>query len=68
MEIAVISVERTDHKKSRMTSTAKTRPSAPSTARSWIDCSIRGAWSNTVLNCALLPSVFSRLGSMSRTA
>ncbi len=43
IEIAVMMVERTDSRKTRMTSTAKARPRPPSTVRSWIDCSIDGA-------------------------
>ena len=43
IEIAVTRVERTDSRKTRMTSTAKTRPSIPSTARVSMDCSMYGA-------------------------
>ena len=35
-----------------MTSTANTRPSRPSVARVSIDCSMNGAWSNTIVNSA----------------
>ena len=38
-------VARTENKKPKITSTAKAKPSRPSTARSSIDCSISGAWS-----------------------
>ena len=68
MEMAVISVERTDIRNSRITRTANPSPSAPSTVRSWIDCSISGAWSKTMLNAALLPIVCCRPGSASATA
>ena len=68
MEMAVISVERTDIRNNRITRTANPSPSAPSTVRSWIDCSISGAWSNTMVNVALLPIVFCRPGSASATA
>ena len=50
IEMAVMIVERTESRNTRMISTAKPSPSPPSTARSWMDCSIDGAWSNTVLN------------------
>ena len=52
MEIAVMIVERTESRKTRMISTAKLRPSPPSTSRSWMDCSIDGAWSKTVMTDA----------------
>ena len=65
MEMAVISVERTDIRNSRITRTANPSPSAPSTVRSWIDCSISGAWSKTMVNVALLPIVCCRPGSAS---
>ncbi len=68
IEIAVMIVERSDNRNSRITSTAKLSPRAPSTVRSWMDCSIRGAWSKTMLNAALLPMVFSRPGMASATA
>ena len=47
IEIAVMIVERSESRKTRMIKTAKARPSPPSTARSWMDCSIDGAWSKT---------------------
>src|SRR5690606_4384747 len=49
IEIAVIRVDRTESRKSRITMIAKTNPSPPSTARSCSVCSIIGAWSKTVL-------------------
>ena len=67
IEIAVIKVARIENKKSKITSTAKARPSNPSTARSWIDCSINGAWSKMVVIVVLLPNFCSRLGILSRT-
>ncbi|MCY1224578.1 hypothetical protein D9M72_367410 [compost metagenome] len=56
METAVTSVERTDIRNTRMTATAKPRPSRPSVVRSLMDFSMNGAWSNTGVNLALDPS------------
>ena len=42
IEMAVMMVERTESRKTRMIRTAKARPRAPSVARSLIDCSITG--------------------------
>ena len=68
MEMAAITVERTEKRNARMIRTAKTSPSPPSTARSWIDCSIEGAWSKTVLKVVPEPIERSRSGSRSPTA
>ena len=43
MEMAVTSVDRTERRKTRITMTAKMRPSTPSTARLLIDSSMNGA-------------------------
>jgi hypothetical protein len=43
IEIAVIKVALIENRKNKITKTAKARPSSPSIARSWIDCSISGA-------------------------
>ncbi len=51
-----------------MMTTAAARPSRPSTARSLIDCSMYGAWSNTTVNLVSWPSDFSRAGMSARTA
>jgi hypothetical protein len=53
--MAVMSVERTDIRNRRMTTTAKARPRAPSTARSCSEFLISGDWSKTVVKVALLP-------------
>ena len=68
MEIAVTSVERTESRKTRITATAKPRPSSPSTVRSWMDCSMKGAWSKTVVNVASGPSCAASPGSSAATA
>jgi hypothetical protein len=68
MEIAVTSVERIDSRKTRITITAKTRPSTPSTARLLIDSSMNGAWSKTTVSCVLLPSDSSMPGIRSCTS
>jgi hypothetical protein len=47
MDTAVTSVDRTDSRKNRITSTAITRPSRPSVVRPSIDRSTNGAWSKT---------------------
>ena len=43
IDTAAIRVERHEPRKARMTRTAKSRPSPPSTERSWMDCSMYGA-------------------------
>ncbi|CNL21770.1 Uncharacterised protein [Mycobacterium tuberculosis] len=43
IEIAVTSVERTDMRNTRITSTAITRPSRPSVASVSMDCTMNGA-------------------------
>ena len=43
IEIAATSVERTESRKTKITSTAKTSPSRPSCASDSIDCSMNGA-------------------------
>ena len=68
MEMAVMIVARTDSRKTRMTRTAKIRPSPPSLSRSWMDCSMNGAWSNAETNSVLSPIIFSSSGSLSATA
>ena len=68
IEIAVMIVERTDSKKTKMIVMAKARPRPPSTSRSCSDCSIRGDWSNTVVNFALCPTLRSSSGNRSDTA
>ncbi len=55
IEIAVTMVDRIDMRNTRITSTANTRPSRPSVVRLEIDCSMKGAWSNTTVNFVLLP-------------
>ena len=67
METAVMSVSRTDSRKTRITSTANSSPSMPSTLRSWIESSMNGAWSKTVVKLAPLPSAACRSGRAVRT-
>ena len=67
MEIAVMIVARTLSRNTRMTSTAKPRPRRPSTSRSSIDCSMKGAWSKRVTNSTSSPSVASTSCSASST-
>ncbi len=43
IEIAVTIVERSDSRKTRITTIANSRPSSPSIARCWIDSSMNGA-------------------------
>ena len=62
IEIAVTRVERTDSRNTRITMTAKTRPSRPSVARLSIDCWMNGAWSNTTVNFVLSPIASSSVG------
>ncbi len=52
IETAAMTVDRHDQRNARITSTAKSSPSPPSTERSWIDCSMKGAWSKMVMNSA----------------
>ncbi len=40
IDTAAMTVERHERRNARITSTAKSRPSPPSTERSWIDCSM----------------------------
>ena len=68
MEMAVMIVERTDSRNTRMISTAKPRPRPPSVARSCRDSSISGDWSKTVVNDALLPRSRASWGVRSVTA
>ncbi len=68
METAVTRVDRTDIRKTRITATAKPRPSRPSVVRSLMDFSMNGAWSKTGVNTALLPSSASMGAMASRTA
>ncbi len=66
MEIAVTRVERTDSRKTRITTTANSRPRAPSVARSWIDSSMNGAWSKTTVRLSPdTSSVSSSMASLS---
>ena len=67
MEMAVTRVERTDMRKIKMTTTAKPSPSRPSTVRSWMDFTMKGAWSRTVVNLVLLPMDAAMPGSTSAT-
>ena len=67
IEIAVMTVARTESRKMRMTTTAKTRPSTPSLTRSSIDCLMNGAWSNTVWNATSSLIFSSMSGSASLT-
>ncbi len=55
IEIAVTRVARTESRKTRITSTAKNRPSRPSWASESIDCWMYGAWSKTTVNSAFSP-------------
>jgi hypothetical protein len=55
IEIAVTIVERTENRKSRITSTAKIRPSPPSVVRSSTDFSMNGAWSKATVMSAPEP-------------
>ena len=66
MEMAVTSVARTDSRKTRITSTAKARPSSPSCVSESIDCWMNGAWSKTTVKVASGMS-FSRFGRIART-
>ena len=68
IEIAVMIVARTDSRKTRMTRTAKISPSPPSLSRSWMDCSMNGAWSKAETNSVSSPIDFSSSGSLSATA
>ena len=68
IEIAVTRVERIDRRNTRITITAKTRPSRPSVARLSMDCWMNGAWSNTTVNFVLWPIDFSSDGIASCTA
>ena len=49
IERAVTSVERTETRKTKITTTAKSRPSRPSVANPSMECSMNGAWSNTTV-------------------
>ena len=68
IEIAVTRVARTDSRNSRMTSTAKSRPSMPSWASDSIDCWMYGAWSKTTMNSEPEPIESCRSGSAAVTA
>ena len=56
MDTAVTRVERRLRRKIRITTTAISRPSPPSTSRSWMDWVMKGAWSKTVVKVGSLPS------------
>lgn len=68
METAVTSVERIEARKTRITTTAKTRPSAPSVVRPEIDLETAGPWSETTVTSAPSPRSLRRSGSLSLTA
>ena len=68
MEMAVTSVERTDSRNSRMTMTAKNRPSVPSVASASIELSMNGAWSKTTVNAVPEPIAVARPGRVSCTS
>ncbi len=68
MDTAVTSVERTEARKTRMTTTAKSRPSAPSVVRPSIDLETAGPWSLTTVTVAPEPSASRISGSLSATA
>ncbi len=68
MDTAVTSVERIDARKTRMTRTAKSRPSAPSVVRPSMDFSTAGPWSLTTVSVAPAPRSLRSSGSLSRTA
>ncbi len=67
IDSAVTSVDRTEVRNSRITTTANARPSRPSVVRSSTDCSMNGAWSKTTVNCASCPSACSSWGNRSST-
>ena len=56
IEIAVTTVGRTRRRNSRITPTAKSRPSRPSSASARIDSSMKGAWSKTTSASAFPPT------------
>jgi len=60
-------VGRSEPRNTRITSTAIARPIPPSTLRSWMDCSMKGAWSKIIANSAPLPRSRSSSGSFSLT-
>lgn len=68
METAVTSVERIDARKTRMTMTAKTRPSAPSVVRPSMDLETAGPWSLATVRSEPAPRSLRRSGSLSLTA
>ena len=68
METAVTSVERIDARKTRITTTAKSRPSAPSVVRPEIALETAGPWSETTVSSAPAPRSLRRSGSLSWTA
>ncbi len=68
MDTAVTSVERIDARKTRITTTAKSRPSAPSVVRPEIDLETAGPWSETTVSSAPAPRSLRRPGSLSWTA
>ncbi len=49
IEIAVTMVDRSDMRKSRITTTAMTKPSAPSSASELMEVVMNGAWSKIVV-------------------
>ena len=68
MDTAVTRVERSESRKTAITSTANARPSRPSWKRVSMDCWMKGAWSNTTVRSAPPPTTDSSSGSASRTA
>ncbi len=68
MEIAVTSVERSEARKRRITTTAKRRPSRPSVVRPSMDLETAGPWSLTTVSFASAPRSARSCGSLSLTA
>ena len=68
IETAVTRVERIDARNTRMTRTAKRRPSAPSVVRPSMDLETAGPWSLTTVSFAPVPRSLRRPGSLSLTA
>ncbi len=68
METAVTSVERSEARKTRITITAKRRPSRPSVVRLEMDLATGGPWSLTTVSSAPVPRAERSSGSLSLTA
>ena len=67
IEIAVTRVARTESRNTRITRTAKIRPSRPSSVSASIDSWMNGAWSKTTVKVAPATAA-SRSGRIARTA